>query len=375
MRVTHIFKATGLSGAEAHIIALSRALRAEAIECDLIVLTDPRFKPQALFEAASAAEVPYVSLPLASDLDLSIISKITRQLQISKTQLAHTHMIHGDVYGTLAAGWAGVAVVQSRHNQDRFRRILPVKWLTHWVSASAKTVIAISDSVVEFTRDVEGIPGSKITRIYYGLDPASITNVAVQGQLRTELGLANDTPIAAIVARLTEQKGIKYLLEAWIQVHASLPKAVLIVAGDGPLREALMQQAAPLGKSVHFLGWRNDSPMIMADCDILVLPSLWEGFGLVTLEAMALSKPVIASRVGALPEIVMNGETGLLIPPADSKALSEALCRLLGDSTYARTLGLAGRSRLEKQFSVARMAKQHAAVYKEAASRVPEFRA
>jgi glycosyltransferase involved in cell wall biosynthesis len=178
-----------------------------------------------------------------------------------------------------------------------------------------------------------------------------------------------------MVGRLTEQKGINYLLEAWAQVHPVLPQAVLIIAGDGPLRDSLKQQAAPLGESVRFLGWRTDGPTIMADCDTLVLPSLWEGFGLVTLEAMALSRPVIASRVGALPEIVLNGETGLLVPPSNPKALADALCRLLGDPAYARILGQAGRTRLEKHFSVTRMAKQHALVYKEAASRVPEFRA
>lgn len=375
MRVTHVFKATGLSGAEAHIITLSRALKSEGYDCDLIVLTDPHLRPQALFEAAETADVAYTSLPLANDLDLSVISKITQRLQQNKTQLVHTHMIHGDLYGTVAANWARLVVVQSRHNHDRFRRLLPVKLLTRWVSGSAKTIIAISDSLVDFTRDVEGIPGPKITRIYYGLDPAPVTTAATLGQLRAELRLANDTPIVALVGRLTEQKGIKYLLEAWVNVRAALPNAVLVIAGDGPLRESLVQQAAPLGTSVRFLGWRTDIPTIMVDCDVLVVPSLWEGFGLVTLEAMAFSKPIIASQVGALPEIVVSGQTGLLVPPAEPKPLAEALIRLLDDSAYARMLGQAGRARLEKQFSVTRMAKEHAAVYKEAASRVPEFRA
>jgi glycosyltransferase involved in cell wall biosynthesis len=375
MRVTHVLKAAGLSGAEAHIIALSQALRPHGYECDLAVLVEPQRLPQAVFDAARMADVPYISIPIGSDLDLSVISKISAHLRANKTQLVNTHMIHGDVYGTLAANRLGVAVVQSRHNQDRFRRWLPVQLLTRLMAASAKTIVGISDSVVAFTRDVEGIPGPKIARVYYGLDPAQVTQAAQPGRVRIELGLSDTIPLAACVGRLIEQKGITYLLEAWAQVLKKIPNAVLVIAGDGPLHESLKQQAGPLGESVCFLGWRLDIPNIMADCDVLVVPSLWEGFGLVTLEAMALKKPIVASRVGALPEIVVNNETGLLVEPAQAGALAEALSQLLGNPARAQTMGTAGKARLEKQFSVSQMAKQMAAVYKEAASRVPEFRA
>jgi len=375
LRVAHVLKTTGLSGAESHLLTLSGGLRAEGFESRLIVLVDQRRPPTALIEAARAANVQIDTVPLTSDLDVAVIPKIAALLKLARTQIVHTHMIHGDLYGTLAARLAGLTVVQSRHNDDRFRRRWAVRLLTRWLAAQAKTVIAISDSVAAFVRDVEGVPGSKIVRIHYGLDPAQVTAKAQPGALRAELGLSNDVPLVGAVGRLTEQKGFRYLLKAFAMVRQSLPQAQLVIAGDGPPGQRSALEAQSIPGSVHFLGWRSDVPSLMADIDVLAVPSLWEGFGLVTLEAMALNKPVVASRVSALPEIVADGETGLLVPPADPMALAGALCAFLADKAKARAMGERGRARLEKEFTVQRMARQHAAVYRETASRVPEFRA
>ena len=373
MRVAHILKTTGLSGAESHLLTLSGGLRAEGFESRLIVLVDRRRPPTALIEAAKAVDVPVDLMPLAHDLDLAVVPKMAALLKSGRTQIVHTHMIHGDLYGTLAARQLKLTVVQTRHNDDKFRRRWLVRLLTRWLAAQANTVIAISDSLAAFVRDAEGVPGPKIVRIHYGLDPALVAAKAHPGKLRAELGLSDEAPLVGAVGRLTEQKGYRYLLEAFAIVRRSLPQAQLVIAGDGELRSTLEAQGNK--DAVHFLGWRSDVSSVMADIDVLAVPSLWEGFGLVTLEAMALSKPVVASRVSALPEIVADGETGLLVPPADPKALAGALCALLSHKAQARAMGERGRVRLQIDFSVQRMVRQHVAVYKEAASRVPEFRA
>ncbi len=377
MRIAHILKTTGLAGAEAHLLALASALGVEGFESRLIVLADPKQPPTALLAAARAQSIPVDVVSLAHDLDFGVVPRLVSLLKSARTQIVHTHLIHGDLYGALAAGLAGRTLVQTRHNDDKFRRRWAMKLLARALAAPAKTVIAISESLAAFVRDVEGIPGPKITTIHYGLDPATVIDKASPGALRRELGLGNDTPLIAAVGRLTEQKGFHYLIEAFGRVRERAPQARLVIAGDGPLRAALETQAAALSGSVHFLGWRSDAPTIMADCDVLAVPSLWEGFGLVTLEAMALQKPVVASRVSALPEIVVDGlaGAGLLVPPADSAALAEALITLIANPEPARAMGVRGRARLEKEFTVQRMARKHAAVYKEAASRVPEFRA
>ncbi len=375
MRVTHIFKATGLSGAEAHIVTLSVALQDEGFEPRLLVLIEPGRPPTALFEAAQAKGVPYDVVPIAHHLDFAVVQKIVPLLNSSRVQIAHTHMFHGDLFGTLAARLAGLTVVQSRHNDDKFRRAWAVRLLMRALAAQAKTVITTSDSLASFVRDVESVPDSKIARIHYGLDPATVTMRVRPGALRGELGIGSGVRLIGAVGRLTEQKGLRYLIEAFARVRGLAPDARLVIAGDGPLRGMLEAQAAPLGEAVRFLGWRNDVPSVMADLDVLCVPSLWEGFGLVTLEAMALSKPIVASHVSALPEIVVHGETGLLVPPADSAALADSITPLLTEPARAQAMGERGRMRLEKEFTVQRMAQQHAAVYKEAASRAPEFRA
>lgn len=374
LRVTHILKTTGLSGAETHLLALSAGLRAAGFESRLVTLVEPARLPAALVDAAREYNVPVDLVPLAHDLDLRVVPRISSLLKSTRTQITHTHMIHGDLYGALAAQRLGLTLVQSRHNDDKFRRNPAVKLLTRVLAAQSKTVIAISDSLAAFVRDVEGVPGSKIVSIHYGLDPQTVTAKAQPGKLRAELGLG-DAPTVCGAGRLTAQKGFGVLIEAFAKVRERLPQARLVIAGDGPMRSALESQAQSLGGAVHFLGWRADAPTIMADCDLLAMPSVWEGFGLVTLEAMALSKPVVASRVSALPEIVIDGETGLLVPPGDSAALADSLLTLLNDPIRARAMGECGRARLEKEFTVGRMVRRHAAVYTEAASRVPEFRA
>jgi glycosyltransferase involved in cell wall biosynthesis len=374
MRVSHVLKTTGLSGAEAHLLALSAALGAEGIESHLLVLVDEWRPPTVVIAAARELGVAIETVPLKGDVDPGALPKLVKRLKAARTQIVHTHLIHGDLYGTLAARRAGVTVVQTRHNDDAFRRRWPVKLLTRALAGQAQTVIAISNGLAAFVRDVEGVPASKVVAIHYGLDPASVAGKARPGALRAELGLSERAPLVGAVGRLTAQKGFRFLLEALARMDSD---AHLAIAGEGELRATLKAQAVELGlrDRVHFLGWRSDTPTVMADLDVLAVPSLWEGFGLVTLEAMAMRKPIVASNVSALPEIVADGENGWLVPPADPAALAAALAKVLADPTRARALGACGRARLEKEFTVQRMARRHAIVYTEAASRVPEFTA
>jgi glycosyltransferase involved in cell wall biosynthesis len=170
-------------------------------------------------------------------------------------------------------------------------------------------------------------------------------------------------PIVLTVARLDEQKGHSYLLEAAAQV----PEAQFVLAGDGPLRASLEAQARALGveERVKFLGYRSDIANLLADCDVFVLPSLYEGLPLSILEAMSAGKPVIATHIGGTDEVVIAGETGLLVPPADSVALATAIRAVLTDRPLAQRLASAGRARVEQEFSAAKMVQQVIAVYEE----------
>jgi glycosyltransferase involved in cell wall biosynthesis len=229
--------------------------------------------------------------------------------------------------------------------------------------------IAISAAIARFCVEVEGAPANKIHTIYYGLDPVRwlVDGKSARAALRRELNVGRHDPLVGIACRLIEQKGVGYGLKAFERVAEQFPDAHLVIAGEGPLRDALENEARWMvaGERVHFLGWRSDVSFLLAALDILLAPSLWEGFGLIMLEAMAQAIPVIASDVSAIPEIVAHGETGLLVPPRDVGALSDALALLLADKALRRHLGLMGQDRLEQQFSAAHMIGETIALYEQ----------
>jgi glycosyltransferase involved in cell wall biosynthesis len=243
-------------------------------------------------------------------------------------------------------------VVSSRHN-DRFRRKLPIRLLNRWLWRQTDAGIAISDAIRQFSITVEGVSPARIHTVHYGLDPASIqAPPGARAQLRAALNLPDDVPIMGSVCRLIEQKGLIYGLQGFAQIADQFSNAHYVIAGDGLLRAELeaAAQSLNLAGRVHFLGWRSDAHTIFAALDLLLAPSLWEGFGLVFLEAMALGVPILSTCVSAIPEVVIDGETGWLVPPRDPGAIAAALREALSDPARLRARGERGRGRLQAHF-------------------------
>ena len=363
MRVLHVAKVTGIAGAENHLLALLPALRALGVDAEVVLLQEPGRPVAQLVRAFLAAGVPTFELAINMDLDPWLVGRLARLVRSRGAHAVHTHGVHADLYARLCLqGLDGVLLLQTRHNDDRFRRLWIMRLLNQWLARRCVRIVAISDAVREFVCAVEGIPPRKVERIYYGLDAAPAPqNVA---DLRTELGWAG-APLIGFVGRLTGQKGVDVLLNAFAIVHRALPAARLLLIGDGPQRAALAALAGRLqiSAAVHFAGWREDARAQMAALNVLAIASRWEGFGLVTLEAMQAGVAVVASRVSALPEIVLDGETGLLVPAANAAKLAAALLALLQDPQRAMQLGENGRLRAAQLFTVKQMAVQHAALY------------
>lgn len=367
MRVAHIIKVVLAAGAEKHLLTLLSGLRARNIDAHLVLLVEPDKPMDDYVTAAKSRGIPVQRLVIQRDLDPMLYRRLAQVLRQLRPDVVHTHLLHADLYGIPAARMAGVPViVSSRHNDNAFRRRAPFKQVNQRLWRMADAGIAISDAIARFTVEVEGAPSSKIHRIYYGLEPIQPINpAAARAALIEEWGMMPEAILLGSVSRLIEQKGISYGIRAFAQVIEQYPNARLLIVGDGVLRGSLEKEVGALGLTnrVYFLGWREDIASLMAALDIFVMPSLWEGFGLVLLEAMAQATPIIASAVSAIPEIVVDGETGLLVPPRDVDALASAMSRLLGDAPLRQHMGLLGQDRLETHFSASRMVDETAALY------------
>jgi glycosyltransferase involved in cell wall biosynthesis len=366
LRSLHLLKAVGIAGAESHLLSLLPALRECGAESAVVLLEDPR-RPQGALRGRFAEErIPVRTLPIRGHLDPALPAALRGVLRREPFDILHAHLPHGEVYGEIAMrAFPARPFVVSRHNDDRFRRWLPLRWAFAPSLRRAGRIIAISQAVRRFLIEVEGAPAEKVEVVPYGLDAEAFARSAHPGKFRKEIG-ARAEPLAGFVGRLTRQKGVDVLLRAFARVEKEIPSARLVLAGDGPERKSLVALARSLGlRRVAFLGWRSNAADVLADVDLLAMPSRWEGFGLVALEAMALGKPVVASNVSALPEIVVPGETGLLVPREGAAELADALQVLLSDRERAERMGRAGRARAKKEFTVKGMAQRTAEIYRD----------
>jgi glycosyltransferase involved in cell wall biosynthesis len=366
-RIIHLCKMTGAAGAEGHLLLLLPGLRARGLDARLWILVEPDNPVDHVVARAQACGIPVERIVIHHDLDPGLWRRLAARLRAAQADLVHTHLLHADLYGIPAARRARIPyVVSSRHNDDRFRYRLPVRLINRWLWRQTDAGIAISEAIRQFSIQVEGAPASRVHTIHYGLDPASVIAPPDARQtLRTALNIPADAPVAGSVCRLTGQKGLIDAIHAFARIAAALPDAHYVIAGDGPLRFELEAEVRALGlvERVHFLGWRDDAHAVLAALDVLLAPSLWEGFGLVLLEAMALQVPIIATRVSAIPEVVIDGETGWLVPPQDAVALAAALLDALTHPSATSERGTNGRRRLEAHFTAEKMIESTLALY------------
>jgi glycosyltransferase involved in cell wall biosynthesis len=234
------------------------------------------------------------------------------------------------------------------------QQIEPRRVKEYWL-AKPKRVLAVCQEIREVAID-GGVDPNRIQVVYSGLDLSSTVEPLTGGPLRKRYGLHPEQLIIGAVANLFPRKGYEYLLEALVDVRKLVPDVHCIIVGKGDegYTEKLMNlvNANNLNAVVTFAGFQPNVLAYMADFDVVVLPSLLEGFGIVLLEAMAMGKPVVASRVGGIPEAVEDGVTGILVPPAHSRKLADALVILLQNATLRQSMGEAGRKRVETLFSL-----------------------
>lgn len=298
--------------------------------------------------------VPSLRREIAPADDLRSLFSILRILRGWRADIVHTHMAKAGFIGRIAARLVRVPVVlHSYHGTVLSGYFDPLR--SSVFTAMERAVTPLTTMVVvpsaQLRRDLlaSGIarPGN-VCEVSVGVDLGPFGRAA-RGKLRQELGIAPDVPLVGIVARLVPIKGVDLFLKAAQGVAAARPDARFVVAGDGELREVLEAQADTLGlrPRVTFLGWRADVASIYADLDVVSVTSWNEGVPIALIEAMATSRPVVATAVGGIPDVIVAGENGLLFPPGDADGIARAVVSLLSDPARAQALGDSGRRTAE----------------------------
>jgi glycosyltransferase involved in cell wall biosynthesis len=362
MKVLHAHKLTGVSGSEGHLLALLPALRERGIDARFLGLDVPGTDAPRFYERLDAAGVPYSRVRCGQDVSPRMGRDVVQAVRKERPDLLHTHLVHGDVYGALAAAATRTPYLSTRHNDDRYL-LGPFRYVDRAFARGARRLIAISDAVRAFL-EAAGHDPAKLTTIHYGLD--ELPGLPSQ-PTPAETGIPPDVPLAVAVGRLIEQKDHATLLRAFALVRDRHSGARLAILGSGPLEDETRRLVGELGlEDAVVLPGRTEIREWLERADVFVHTSRWEGFGIVLLEAMLAGLPVVATRVSAVPEIVVDGETGALVEVSDAEGIARELGALLADPGRARRLGEAGRARARAEFSVARMTERTIEVYEEA---------
>lgn len=362
MRKANILELTttlGVGGTENVVSLLSRGLSREKYNVMVACLD----KGGLLADELKQDGIEVHPLNAKGKLDLTIVPKLVRLLKTREIDILHTYLFHANFIGRICGKLAGVPV---RISSERIMGMEP-KYrlvLNRLTAGLCDAFTANSEAVKRFMVESTGLKPEKIVVIHNGIDTREYNISISKEDERKELGLG-ESPVVGMVSRLDRQKGHQYFIESAKIVLMEKQDTQFLIVGDGPLRKELESQVKELGisESVSFLGTRRDIPEILRAMDIFVLSSLWEGLPNVVMEAMASSLPVIATDVCGTPELVADGETGILVEAEDAKGMADAVLELLKNKTIAENMGKMGRKRVEAEFSLKLMIKKNENLY------------
>jgi glycosyltransferase involved in cell wall biosynthesis len=386
IRVVQLLATGTAGGAQEHVRNFLERVDRSRYDISVVTLTDGR-----AVQRIGAAGFPVTVI--AEPDDERAVEQLVELLCADVPDVIHNHMYRAELVGTRAAlrlrergarkpyviGTVHSSRIRSTEDREEVRALTP----------HMDRLVAVSSAIVRKLQ-WEGRTGVQTDLIYNGVDLRRYDEQEACCTLPEDYGLPQGAPLVGVVARLEPEKGHQTLLEAWPLVLERVPEARLLVIGAGTRREALEAQAEELdllGDRCHgdtcvgrrharpnakviFTGLRDDIPAVTAALDVAVLPSYREAQGMVILEAMALRRPVVATNVGGIPEMIQDGKTGLLVPPHDAAALAGAIVRLLEDHPLADTLARAGHDLVHERFCIELMVQAIQTLYDEGAFRI-----
>lgn len=359
---------------------------AERLLADLLRHRSSRFRfsvvclvgEGALAKDIRALGVPVTVMGRKGPFDPALLLRLVRWFRRERVQVVHTHLFTADSYGRVAARLAGVpAVFSTAHNTVVCEGTVKksVHWALSWISTR---VVACTEEVGRVMRSQDHLPASRLTVIPNGIDIGRFAGASGEG-VRAELGIPDGTLLIGVVGRLHPQKGHTDLFAALTLLREKGLTPTCLIVGSGASRDELEQAVASarLGDQVRFLGQRSDVPRLLAALDVLAMPSRWEGLPIALLEAMAMALPIVATRVSGVPDVIADGDNGLLVEAQQPPALAAALGRVLTDPALRARLARRALETVHERYDVRRTAAGYEALYIEALGegRVPAERA
>jgi len=362
MRIVHLVIGGDLAGGQAIALRLAKAARDRG---DDVAFVAP--EPGPFVDLVRAEDMPVHLLQLRRTYQLEKAFRLARLLRREGSDVLHTHTLAAaNVLSRASARLAAVPVISHLHIENHFRPATRplLRSLDNATARLCARLVAVSEKTSQ-AYERQGYPRGRIEVVYSGVE---LDGRGAVSDLRSELGIPHGVPLVGEVARLCDVKGQRELIEAF----ASLPEARLVLIGvdlerGGAFQEELEREAERLGVRgrVVFAGRRTDAAELLGQLDVVALPSWTEGLPLVLLEAMARRRAVVATPVGGTPELVVDGETGLLVPPRDPDALAVAIRRLLADPGLRTRMGDAGYRRVAERFSADAMCRRVLELYDE----------
>jgi len=309
---------------------------------------------------------------MGSRFNISIIRYLMIIMRKEGIHIVHSQGGRADFFARVAARLAKIPKIVSTvqmpvegYDVSPLRKAVYVI-LDRFTERFVDKFIVVSEALRRTLIEGHKIAPEKVVRIYNGIELDKYNpELYSREKVRKELRIGPDEPLVGAIGRLVWQKGFPFFIRAASYVLRTIPEAKFLLVGDGPLRSELEDMIEELGLAENFVlaGFREDIPEVLAALDVLVLSSLREGLPMILLEGMAMARPVVATDIEGISEVVEHNRTGILVPPKDPQALAEGIITLLRDRDKARRMGQAGRKRVEERFSVEEMVRRTQEVY------------